>query len=78
MKRLVNTQLFCQLKKVDGAFNLKEHTIRSMYEDFVHKVTILCTSEEGDVPAYFTIHYTCLELEEFRISLSQEGGKKML
>lgn len=74
MKRLVNTQLFCLLKKVDGSFNLGEHDIRSVYEDFVYKVTILCTSEEGDIPAYFTIHYTRLELEGLQLLLSNEGA----
>lgn len=79
MKRLVNTQLLCLLKKMDGTFNLGEYDIGSVYEDFVHRVTILCTSEKEDIPAYFTIHYTRLELEEFRMLLSDEGaGKKML
>ena len=49
------------------------------YEDFVHNVMTLCTSEKDDIPAYFTIHYTRLELEEFQILLNDEGaGKKML
>lgn len=77
MKRLVNTQLFCLLKKVDGVFNFGEHDIRSVYEDFVHQVTNLCTSEIGDTPAYFTIHYTRLELERFQVLFNNKGaGKK--
>lgn len=77
MRRLVKTQLFCLLKKVDGEFNLSEHDIRSVYEDFVYKVTSLCTSEIGDIPAYFTIHYTRLELEGLQMLISNEGeGKK--
>ncbi len=79
MKRLVSTQLLSLLKKMDGTFNLCEYDIRSVYEDFVHNVMTLCTSEKDDIPAYFTIHYTRLELEEFQILLNDEGaGKKML
>mgnify|MGYP006878618694 CR=1 FL=1 len=77
MKRLVNSQLLCMLKKMDRTFNLGEYDIRSVYEDFVHRVIILCTSEKESIPAYFTIHYTRLELEKFRMLLSDEGaGKK--
>lgn len=76
MKRLVNTQLLCLLKKMNGTFNLSEYDIGLVYEDFVHRVTTLCTSEKGDIPAYFTIHYTRLELEEFQMLLSDEGTEK--
>lgn len=77
MKRLVKTQLFFLLKKMDGTLNLNEDDIGSVYEDFVDKVTSLCISDKGDVPAYFTIQYTRLELEGFRMLLSDEGaGKK--
>lgn len=77
MKRLANTKLFSLLKNIDGTFNLGESDIRSVYEDFIHKVTSLCTSEKGEIPPYFTMHYTRLELEEFQTLLSDEGaGKK--
>lgn len=76
MKRLVNTQLFFLLKKMNGTFNLYEYDIGSVYEDFVSKVISLCLSDEGDVPAYFTMHYTRLELEGFRMLLSDESAEK--
>lgn len=76
MKRLINTQLLCLLKKVDGTFNLGEYDIRSVYDDFVHRVTNLCISEKGDIPAYFTIHYTRLELEGLHMSLSNKRAEK--
>lgn len=79
MKRLVNTQLLCLLKTMDGTCSLGEYDIGSVYEDFVHKVTSLCISEKESIPAYFTIHYTRLELEGFQVLLSNKGaGKKML
>lgn len=34
MKRLVNSQLLCMLKKMDRTFNLGEYDIRSVYEDW--------------------------------------------
>lgn len=76
MKRLLNTQLFCLLNQADKTFNMSKCDIRSAYEDFVHQVMALCTSEKGDIPAYFTIHYTRLELEKLQMSLSNEGAKK--
>lgn len=77
MKKLANTQLLCLLKKMDETFNLSEYDLGSVYEDFVHRVIILCTSEIESIPAYFTIHYTRQELEEFRMLLNDEGaGKK--
>lgn len=76
MKRLLNTQLFCLLNQADKTFNMSKCDIRSAYEDFAHQVMALYTSEKGDIPAYFTIHYTRLELEELQMSLSNEGAKK--
>ncbi len=79
MKRLVNTQLLCLLKTMDGTCSFGEYDIGYVYEDFVHRVTNICISEQGDIPAYFTIHYTRLELEGFHVLLSnKEAGKKML
>lgn len=77
MKRLVNTQLFCLLKKMDGTFNPCAQEIALVYDDFVYAVTLICTSPRRDVLAYFTIHYTRLELEGFQMSLrDKRAGKK--
>lgn len=62
MKRLVNTQLFCLLKKIDGTFNPSEQEFSLVYDDFIYTVTSLCTSQTEEIPAYFIIHYTRLEL----------------
>lgn len=79
MKRLVNTELFCLLKKMDGTFNPNEREIAPIYDEFIHKVKAICISDGYDTPAYFTIHYTRLELEGLQMSLSDEGaGKKCL
>lgn len=77
MKRLINTKLFSLLKKIDGTFNPSEQDTRSVYDDFVHKVTLLCTLAGGGVPAYFTMHYTRLELEGLHTLLGDgEAGEK--
>lgn len=76
MKKLLNTQLFCLLKKADGVFKFNKQELRSAYEDFVYKVTALCLSKKGDIPAYFIIHYTRLELEESLTLLSHKGEEK--
>lgn len=77
MRRLINTKLFSLLERMDGTFTPGEQDIAPVYDEFVDTVTSLCTSARGDVPAYFTLHYTRLELEGFQILLSDEraGGK---
>ena len=74
MKRLINTKLFSVLEKMDGTFNPGEHDLKPVYDDFVQTVTSLCTSVKGDVPTYFTLQYTRLELEGLQILLSDEGA----
>ncbi|MBD8347824.1 hypothetical protein [Dysgonomonas sp. HGC4] len=74
MERLINTKLFCLLEKMDGTFNPDEPDIAPVYNDFVRTVTSLCTSARGNVPTYFTLHYTRLELEGVQILLSDEGA----
>ena len=79
MKRLVNTQLFCLLKEIDGTSNPDEQEIRSVYDEFVYKVTSICSLAKGDVPPYFTLHYTRLELERFQTLLdNKREGKKCI
>ena len=74
MKRLVNTKLFSLLERMDGTFTPGEQDIAPVYDEFVDTVTSLCTSARGDIPAYFTLHYTRLELEGLQILLSDEGA----
>ncbi|MBF0577158.1 hypothetical protein [Dysgonomonas sp. GY617] len=77
MERLIDTKLFSHLEKMNGAFNPDEPDIALLYNDFVRTVTLICTSDRGNVPAYFTMHYTRLELEGFQILLNDEGtGEK--
>ncbi|MFV0590338.1 MAG: hypothetical protein ACK5M7_03060 [Draconibacterium sp.] len=76
MKRLVNTQLFCLFKKMDGTLKLGESEIAPVYDEFVDTVIKICTSKEDDVPAYFTIQYTCLEMQQLRTMLNNETLKK--
>lgn len=76
MKRLVNTPLFCLLKKMDETFDVYEQEIAPVYDEFVYAVTTICTSKKGDIPAYFTIQYTCLELQQLQTVLNNEKLKK--
>lgn len=74
MRRLINTKLFSLLEKMDGTFTPGEQDIAPVYDEFVDTVTSHCISTKGDVPAYFTLHYTRLELEGYQILLSYEGA----
>lgn len=76
MKRLVNTQLFCLLNKMDGTFNPNEQEFLSVYDDFVYTVTLLCTSREGNVPTFFTIQYARIELQRLLTSIDEEKLEK--
>lgn len=78
MKRLVNTKLFCLLKKMDGTFNPSEQEIAAIYDEFVHSVTLICTSSTKGIPAYFTIHYTRLELQRLQTFLNSEKLEKKI
>lgn len=78
MKRLINTRLFSLLDKMDGTFNSCNQNISPLYDEFVDTVTSLCISPKGDVPAYFTLQYTRLELERLQIRLSDEESKKKM
>ena len=76
MKRLLNTRLFCLLKKIDGTLEPGEQEMASVYDEFIYAVIKICISIEGCVPAYFTIQYTCLELQELQTVLSNKRFKK--
>ena len=75
MKRLINTQLLTLLN-LKGTPNPADTDLMPMYDDFVHSAVSICTSAQADVPAYFTLHYTRLELEAFQSKLSNEGVEK--
>lgn len=69
MKRLLNTRLFCLFKKIDGTLEPSEQEMASVCDEFIYAVIKICISIEGGVPAYFTIQYTCLELQELQTVL---------
>lgn len=76
MKRLINTKLFCMLEKKDGLNNLSNQDMRLAYEEFAQSVTSLFSLDKRNVPSYFTMHYTRLELERLQTLLKNENKKK--
>lgn len=77
IKILINKMLFPMLDRMDGTFDSCNQNISPLYDEFVDTVTSLSISPKGDVPAYFTLHYTRLELERLQIRLSDEESKKI-
>lgn len=77
MNRLINTKLFRLLEKLDGNSKADESDIKPAYEDFLNTIVSLCTSEDENTPAFFTLHYTRLRLEGFHILLSGQNAKKI-
>ena len=76
MKRLLDTHLL-KLLNTKGTFKTVDTDIMPMYDDFAHSAIFICTAAKGEESAYFTLHYTRLELEAFQSKLSIEGaGKK--
>ena len=61
---------------MDGTLKLGEQEIARAYDEFVDTVIKICTSKENDVPAYFTIQYTCLEMQQLQTMLNNETLKK--
>ena len=66
------------LGRMDGTFDTVETDMRPVYDDFIHSVIALCTlPDDSDTPAYFTLNYTLLELQEYMTAANTEGaGKK--
>lgn len=75
MKRLINTKLFCLLREMDGILKICEQDMKSIYDDFIYNIIIICSDEKEIALAYFTIHYTYLELKQLRILLNTETLK---
>lgn len=71
--------LFLLVDRIDDISNPTEIDLQPLYDDFVESVIALCTTAQGDVPAYFTLHYTRLELQEYRSAINSKGaGKKCI
>jgi hypothetical protein len=78
MESLTETTFFCLLSgkgttaKVQG-----ETTLESAYKDFAHLVVDKCTAAAAEIPAYFTLNYTRIELAQLqRDELASGSGKK--
>lgn len=75
MKTLFDTQLLESLN-AKGRINFTDTDSATMYDEFVRSVIALCTSTNESYPAYFTLHYTRLELESYQSRLCPEGAEK--
>lgn len=61
---------------MDKTLDPDEHEIAPVYDEFVYAVITVCTSKKGSVPAYFTIQYTYLELQQLQAVLNNPKSKK--
>lgn len=75
MKQLTETAMFRQLSTGEAS-KLTEAVLKTMYDDFAHEVVEICTCEQRDIPAYFTLDYTRLELHQLTLVVTQSLGKK--
>lgn len=64
------------LEKKDGLNNLSNQDMSLAYEEFAQSVTSLFSLDKWNVPSYFTMHYTRLELERLQTLLKNESKKK--
>ncbi len=74
MKRLMKTRLFKLLDNLKGTFDPGGIDQQSVYDEFVQSIVLLCTTRETEMPTYFTLNYTRLELQQL---LSAESTKRM-
>lgn len=76
MKQLTETAMFRQLSTGE-ALKSNEAVLKTIYEDFAHAVVEICTCEQRDIPAYFTLDYTRSEFDQLTFAASTQGsGKK--
>lgn len=76
MRKLTQTRLFRLLDGTEGVFNPAEMDLQPVYDDFVQSVIALCGSTQDATPAYFTLHYTRLELQDYRSVINEGAGEK--
>lgn len=70
MESLTKTPFFCMLSQKDEASEIENLSLT--YKEFMKKLVHVCTNSTGNVPAFFILNYTRLELitleKEFKIN----------
>lgn len=74
MRRLINTKLFKLLEQSENEPETGDLHFRLTYDEFVNRVSDLCTSRENPMANLFTLAYTRLELKSHQCRLSIQGG----
>jgi len=74
MESLTKTTFFCMLLQKNEA---SEFEILSLtYKEFMHQLVHICTKATGNIPAFFILNYTHLELIALKEEYKGNGLKK--
>lgn len=76
MRRLINTKLFKLLEQSENESETGDLHFRLAYDEFVNRVSDLCTSRENPMANLFTLAYTRLELKSHQCRQSTQGAEK--
>lgn len=76
MRRLINTKLFKLLEQPENESETGDLHFRLAYDEFVNRVSDLCTSRENSMANLFTLAYTRLELKTQLSVLSTQRAEK--
>lgn len=76
MRRLINTKLFKLLEQPENESETGDLHFRLAYDEFVNRISDICTSRENSMANLFTLAYTRLELKTQLSVLSTQRAKK--
>lgn len=74
MESLTRTPFFCILLQEDDASQIEALSLT--YKEFMTQLVQVCTNGTRDIPAFFTLNYTHIELMVLKEGYKARGVKK--
>lgn len=74
MESLTRTPFFCMLLQQDDASTIEALSLT--YKEFMAQLVHICTNSKRDIPAFFTLNYTYVELMALKEEYKARGVKK--
>jgi hypothetical protein len=74
MESLTRTPFFCMLLQQNDPSTIEALSLT--YKEFVFRVVQICTNTTGDIPAFFILNYTYVELITLKEDYKANGTKK--
>jgi hypothetical protein len=74
MESLTRTPFFCMILQQNDTSTIE--TLSPAYKEFMFQLVHICTNSTRDIPAFFTLNYTHVELMELKEEYKARGVKK--